>query len=800
MSDKEALKPHLEKFLKIKGVEFGSDGKFLCPFHADENPSMSIVPASNGKTAKCFACGETADIFKVAAHYYGLDEKKDFREIKKRVADELGHIDHEYTLEKSEKPVEPPIFVTLEQSRVIYTGSAVLKLGNYIFQNKEGKKPIRTEEPLVHEAAYPCINEKNEVEFVEIRFPAKCFTNNNKRTCAMWYNGKGLKARGVICGLYGRDLLAQDTENKPVLIVEGPKCQKAALALNSFIPIAWNGGAQGQGRADFTPLAGRRVYVYPDDDEAGGKSARQTAKLLQDIASEIIIIKPLSEAREVKPVGADIVEALQVKTPAEITNYILSHTPLVEALRSNDPYIAHGLFLIEKGFYRIYDKKAISYYSEIEDRVYNYGEIRDKYSEDKIFTGSDKLNPAKGAKMIDNLDPVFPVYNIVKSFGFLPKYKGKDRYKNQFIINRWQGFPYPLPGNSPVDPKIEEDVEFIKTHIKDVVCGGIEEDYEYLCKWIAHMIKKPDEKPGIAIFAQSEAEGTGKSIIFEQLIPAIIGIDTISVFTNKEQIGEKFNSWLFESLYIVFSEQSFYEHTENLKSWITEKYHSRRGMGSESQIEPTYGRFVICTNKEGAYKFSKTERRMFVLNVSEKMVGKYEYFIKLGKKIRSVSVLDRIARFFANIDISNFNPFDIPESQKKKDLIEAEKHPIIDFFERVLYRNIPRCELLVASKVDPGGNNYYDCQKIYEDIKEACANFDNIQFIERDRLYEYWKNNEGRNRRETANSFTRIINKHYGLKPNIDTNNITLIKHQIKENGQSLYAYIYLIKEQFFDI
>ena len=67
MSGKDDLKPRLEQYLKSRGVKFDAFGKkFLCPFHNDTEPSMGIVPASNGTQAWCFVCGDDPAILNLS--------------------------------------------------------------------------------------------------------------------------------------------------------------------------------------------------------------------------------------------------------------------------------------------------------------------------------------------------------------------------------------------------------------------------------------------------------------------------------------------------------------------------------------------------------------------------------------------------------------------------------------------------------------------------------------------------------------------------------------------------------------
>lgn len=73
--------------------------------------------------------------------------------------------------------------------------------------------------------------------------------------------------------LYG--LPALQTATRPdVWIAEG---EKATDALSALLPgaavVSWQGGAQAVSKADFSPLAGRDVVIWPDHDEAGKQAA-----------------------------------------------------------------------------------------------------------------------------------------------------------------------------------------------------------------------------------------------------------------------------------------------------------------------------------------------------------------------------------------------------------------------------------------------------------------------------------------------------------------------------------------------
>jgi len=86
--------------------------------------------------------------------------------------------------------------------------------------------------------------------------------------------------------LYGLDELA----NKPaalILLTEGEKAADAAKALfPSYVCMAWPMGSNGVKKVDFSPLAGRTVLLWPDNDEPGKKAMNEVAKSLEKISVE----------------------------------------------------------------------------------------------------------------------------------------------------------------------------------------------------------------------------------------------------------------------------------------------------------------------------------------------------------------------------------------------------------------------------------------------------------------------------------------------------------------------------------
>ena len=92
--------------------------------------------------------------------------------------------------------------------------------------------------------------------------------------------------------LYGLPKLAA-MPDALVLLVEG---EKTADAAQGYFPhhaaLTWSGGSNAVGKADFSPLQGRNVIIWPDNDEPGFAAALELARILESAAQGLTIVQP----------------------------------------------------------------------------------------------------------------------------------------------------------------------------------------------------------------------------------------------------------------------------------------------------------------------------------------------------------------------------------------------------------------------------------------------------------------------------------------------------------------------------
>ena len=124
--------------------------------------------------------------------------------------------------------------------------------------------------------------------------------------------------------LYGLDLLAAAKAEAPVLLVEGEKTADAAgRLLPGAVCMTWPGGCKAVGKADFKPLAGRHVAIWPDADKPGFEAALSLAVRVREAgAVEVSVIAAPDGVAD----GWDLADAeAESWSPERVKEHINAH-------------------------------------------------------------------------------------------------------------------------------------------------------------------------------------------------------------------------------------------------------------------------------------------------------------------------------------------------------------------------------------------------------------------------------------------------------------------------------------------
>ena len=116
----------------------------------------------------------------------------------------------------------------------------------------------------------------------------------------------------------------------PVLIAEGEKAADAAAILfPDHACVTWPGGTSNVQHADWHPLLGRTVTIWPDADDVGRKAAAQLARILLGLRCTVQVVNPSDKL----PQGWDLADGLaEGMTPGQAAGIVARFAKALDPL------------------------------------------------------------------------------------------------------------------------------------------------------------------------------------------------------------------------------------------------------------------------------------------------------------------------------------------------------------------------------------------------------------------------------------------------------------------------------------
>ena len=208
------------------------------------------------------------------------------------------------------------------------------------------------------------------------------------------------------------------------------------------------------------------------------------------------------------------------------------------------------------------------------------------------------------------------------------------------------------------------DFRIIEEYILKVVCDDHESSYTYLINFLAHMLQKPEEKPGI-VPVLIGGQGTGKGVFF-QLLKAIWSKTTLLVSNIDEVVG-KFNAAL-ERNYIVCMDEALFsgdrKSLDRLKSIVTESTIRIEQKYQPSRTIESFHRFFAATNHDHFAHIDNDDRRFFFLRVSSSHQQDSKYFSELCDSFSDGKTLEGFVDYLLKLDLSDFYVRERPKTNE----------------------------------------------------------------------------------------------------------------------------------------
>ncbi len=272
--------------------------------------------------------------------------------------------------------------------------------------------------------------------------------------------------------------------------------------------------------------------------------------------------------------------------------------------------------------------------------------------------------------------------------------------------NLWQGFNYkPVKGNHY--PFLE---------LLDINCGKDVDAFNYFLKYVALSVQKPWVNPRTSICIIGEP-GSGKGRLINDTILKLTD-NSISLNSLSEVTGS-FNSSLRDVLYVCLDECSFggdIREANLLKTLISEDKRIINEKYMKPYVVNAFSKVFILSNNDYIVNVEQGDRRYCVLRASSKFKGNKKWFDDYGVWLKTGGYEAIMHYLMYEVDISDFNPLDIPTTQEKVELKLRSADLPTKFLFDLLEGNIRFGDDVVK-------NNRIYRVPLYEEFKDYCKTY-----------------------------------------------------------------------------
>lgn len=244
-----------------------------------------------------------------------------------------------------------------------------------------------------------------------------------------------------------------------------------------------------------------------------------------------------------------------------------------------------------------------------------------------------------------------PLRRQYDSVTFAPGRETPGRY------NLWKGF------SCPAEPG---DCHLYLEHVRENICNGEQDLYDYVLGWMARAVQQPDCQGEVALMLRGRM-GTGKGI-FARTFGDLFGRHFVHVADPRHLTGN-FNAHLRDCV-VLFADEAFFagdvQHASVLKRMITEPTNILEAKGFDSEVGPNYTHLILASNSQWVIPAGSDERRYFAVDVSEARKQDSEYFEAIVKEIKNGGD-SALLHFLQNYDIKNFQVRNVPQTKALMD-------------------------------------------------------------------------------------------------------------------------------------
>jgi len=229
---------------------------------------------------------------------------------------------------------------------------------------------------------------------------------------------------------------------------------------------------------------------------------------------------------------------------------------------------------------------------------------------------------------------------------------GKEVQPNEF--NLWTGFSVTA---------IKGDCGKHLWHIREIICAGNEEHYQCTIRWMARAVQRPWERGPVALVWRGP-KGPGENLALDGFRELFCS--HYLVITNAEHFVGRFNSHLRAKCLIGCNEAFFAgdkRHEGVLNGLIIDPQMSIEQKFVDLQADMNLSQVILLSNLDWVIPTDEQERRFFMVDVSDRKTGDFEYSRALRQELDHGGKEALLYHLMHEVDISQFEPRNVPHTK-----------------------------------------------------------------------------------------------------------------------------------------
>jgi putative DNA primase/helicase len=236
-------------------------------------------------------------------------------------------------------------------------------------------------------------------------------------------------------------------------------------------------------------------------------------------------------------------------------------------------------------------------------------------------------------------------------------------------INTFRGLPFEGVDDAP-DWQRCVQIRTLMYHLTN----GDEAVYWWMVRWLAYPLQHVGAKMASALLLHSDVQGSGKSLLFEDVIKPMYG--EYGATLGQHQLESQYTDWRSQVLFALFEEifsgATKFAHTGQMKQMITGKTQRIEKKYMAGWEEANHMNAVFLSNETQPFPLDPSDRRMLVLWPRKKLTDELKAAVLAEIADGGVAVFLAYLRW---LDLGDFHTHtEPPITDAKQDLIDYSRY------------------------------------------------------------------------------------------------------------------------------